>query len=494
MEYNKYRNDRIRKKSAGGRIMAILMILILTLTMLIGCGNQSETVTDSAVAGMEAGNAFQLVEVDPEDLDDTWDSETAEVIQLGGKDVTIREAGTYVLEGTLEDGQVIVAAGEEDLVRLVLNGAVLSSSDSSVIQVDSADKVVLILAEGTENTISDGTGYASEEDTDIPDGAIYSKADLTINGTGSLTVQGNSVDGISGKDDLIITGGNIEVEAVRDTIRGKDSILMKDGNLILKAGDDGLQATNEEDPEKGWISIDGGSIQILKSEEGLEGTSLTINGGELEIQAADDGLNVPNQDGAMVINGGRLTVSAEGDGLDSNGTFSMTGGTVLVYGPVSSGDGALDYDREGTITGGTLLMAGSRGMIQLPGEASTQMVLSVGFDQWQEAGTVIALRDSTGAMLAEFAPEKEFQWILVSTPDMEEGAQVTLSAGGTDTLTTTLSQVITSLDQDGSALQQQRGGMPMGDPAARPEGFQPRPEGAETFDKGTGSPQAPPEQ
>ena len=150
MEYNKYRNDRIRKKSAGGRIMAILMILILTLTMLIGCGNQSETVTDSAVAGMEAGNAFQLVEVDPEDLDDTWDSETAEVIQLGGKDVTIREAGTYVLEGTLEDGQVIVAAGEEDLVRLVLNGAVLSSSDSSVIQVDSADKVVLILAEGTE--------------------------------------------------------------------------------------------------------------------------------------------------------------------------------------------------------------------------------------------------------------------------------------------------------------------------------------------------------
>ena len=494
MEHNKYRNDRIKKKRAGGRIIAILMALILTLTMLIGCGNQSETGTDSAVAGTEAGSAVQLVEVDPEDLDDTWDPETAEVIQLGGKDVTIKEAGTYVLEGTLEDGQVIVAAGEEDLVRLVLNGAVLSSSDSSVIQVDSADKVVLILAEGTENAISDGNGYASEEDTDIPDGAIYSKADLTINGTGSLTVQGNSVDGISGKDDLIITGGNIEVEAVRDAIRGKDSILMKDGNLILKAGDDGLQATNEEDPEKGWISVDGGSIQILKSEEGLEGTSLTINGGDLEIQAADDGLNVPNQDGAMAINGGRLIVSAEGDGLDSNGTFSMTGGTVLVYGPVSSGDGALDYDREGTITGGTLLMAGSRGMIQLPGEASTQMVLSVGFDQWQEAGTVIALRDSTGAMLAEFAPEKEFQWVLVSTPDMEEGSQVTLSAGGTDTLTTTLSQVITSLAQDGSALQQQRGGMPMGDPAARPEGFQPRPEGEERFDKGTGSPQAPPEQ
>jgi len=494
MEHNKYRNDRIKKKSAGGRIIAILMILILTLTMLIGCGNQSGTGTDSAVAGTEAGNAVQLVEVDPEDLDDTWDPETSEVIQLGGKDVTIKEAGTYVLEGTLEDGQVIVAAGDEDLVRLVLNGAVLSSSDSSVIQVDSADKVVLILAEGTENTISDGTGYASEEDMDIPDGAIYSKADLTINGTGSLTVQGNSVDGISGKDDLVITGGNIEVEAVRDTIRGKDSILMKEGNLILKAGDDGLQATNDEDPEKGWISIDGGSIRILKSEEGLEGTSLTINGGELEVRASDDGLNVPDQDGAMVINGGRLIVSAEGDGLDSNGTFSMTGGTVLVYGPVSSGDGALDYDREGTITGGTLLMAGSRGMIQLPGEASTQMVLSVGFDQWQEAGTVIALRDSTGAMLAEFAPEKEFQWVLVSTPDMEEGSQVTLSAGGTDTLTTTLSQVITSLAQDGSALQQQRGGMPMGDPAARTEGFQPRPEGEERFDKGTGSPQAPPEQ
>lgn len=494
MEHNKNKIDRIKKKSAGGRVIAILMILILTLTVLVGCGNQSGTDTDSAVAVTEAGNSVQLVEVDPEDLDDTWDPETAEVIQLGGKDVTIREAGTYVLEGTLEDGQVIVAAGEEDLVRLVLNGAVLSSSDSSVIQVDSADKVVLILAEGTENTISDGIGYASEEDTDIPDAAIYSKADLTINGTGSLTVQGNSVDGISGKDDLIITGGNIEVEAVRDAIRGKDSILMKDGNLILKAGDDGLQATNEEDPEKGWISIDGGSIQILKSEEGLEGASLTINGGELEIHAADDGLNVPDQDGAMVINGGRVTVSAEGDGLDSNGTFSMTGGTVMVYGPVSSGNGALDYDMEGSITGGTLLMAGSRGMIQLPGEASTQMVLSVGFDQFQEAGTVITLRDSAGTMLAEFAPEKEFQWILISTPDMEEGSQVTLSTGGTDTLTTTLSQVITSLSQDGSVLQQQRGGMPKGDPSLRPEGFQPRPEGEEGFDKEMVSSQATPEQ
>ena len=495
MEDNKYRNNRIKEKRAGGKAIAVLMILILTLTMLIGCGNQSGTGTDpAAVSGTESGSPVQLVEVDPEDLDDTWDPETAEAIQLGGKDVTITKAGTYVLEGTLEDGQVIVAAGEEDLVRLVLNGAEISSSDSSVIQVDSADKVVLILAEGTENIISDGTGYAAAEDTDIPDAAIYSKSDLTINGTGSLTVQGNSVDGISGKDDLIITGGNIEVEAVRDAIRGKDSILMKDGNLILKAGDDGLQATNEEDPEKGWISIDGGSVQILKSEEGLEGTSMTINGGELEIQAADDGLNVPNQDGAMVINGGRLTVSAEGDGLDSNGTFSMTGGTVLVYGPVSSGDGALDYDREGTITGGTLLMAGSRGMIQLPGEASTQMVLSVGFDQWQEAGTVVALRDSSGNILTEFAPEKEFQWILISTPEMELESEVTLSVGGSDLLTTTLSQVITSLAQDGSVLQQQRGGMPMGDPAARPEGFQPRPEGEERFDKGTGSPQAPPEQ
>ena len=107
-------------------------------------------------------------------------------------------------------------------------------------------------------------------------------------------------------------------------------------------------------------------------------------------------------------------------------------------------------------------MAGSRGMIQLPGEASTQMVLSVGFDQWQEAGTVIALRDSTGAMLAEFAPEKEFQWILVSTPDMEEGAQVTLSAGGTDTLTTTLSQVITSLAQDGRLFSSREAGCPWG--------------------------------
>lgn len=506
-----------KKKKPVGRAIAILMILILTLTMLIGCGNQSTTGTDPAEArGTTSENSLHLVEVEPEDLDDSWDSETAEAIQLNEKDVTITKAGTYVLEGTLTDGQVIVAAGEEDLVRLVLNGAELFSSDSSVIQVTSADKVVLVLAEGTENMVSDGTGYNTEEDTDIPDAAIYSKSDLTINGEGSLLVKGNCQDGITSKDDLIIAGGNLEVEAVRDAVRGKDSILIKEGNLILKAGDEGLQATNEEDPEKGWISIDGGSleiegdgdgikaegwlqinggsIRILKSEEGLEGASLYINGGELEIKAVDDGLNVPDQAGELVISGGRMILSAEGDGMDSNGTFSMTGGTVLVYGPVSNGDGALDYDREGTITGGTLLMAGSRGMIQLPGEASTQMVLSVGFDQWQEAGTVIALRDSSGNILTEFAPEKEFQWILISTPEMELESEVTLSVGGSDLLTTTLTQTLTSLAQDGSALQQQRGGMPMGDPSARPEGFQPRPKGEEGFDKGAGSPQAPPEQ
>lgn len=518
------------RKKAGGRAIAILMILMMTLSLMTGCINTEGDKTESEEKETGTGNAVHQVEYDPEDLDDSWDPETAVNISLAGNEakvngdgarwtgseLTITEAGTYVLEGTLNDGQVVIEAGEKDLIRLVLNGTNLSSSDSSVIQVDSADKVVLILADGTENTVSDGSGYATEEDSDIPDGAIYSKADLAINGTGFLLVKGNSVDGITGKDDLVIAGGNLEVVAVRDGIRGKDSIAIKDGNITLQAGDEGLQATNDEDSEKGWVSIDGGSIKIkaegdgikaeswlqvnngnikiLKSAEGLEGTSLTINGGELEIHAADDGLNVPDQAGEMVISGGRMIVSAEGDGLDSNGTFSMTGGTVLVYGPLSSGNGALDYDREGSITGGTLLMAGSAGMIQLPGETSTQMVLSVGFDQWQEAGTVIALRDSTGAMLAEFAPEKKFQWILISTPDMEQDSQVTLSAGGRDTLTTTLSQVITSLAQDGSVLQQQRGGMPMGDSSARPEGFQPRPEGEEGFDKGTGRPQAPPEQ
>lgn len=173
-----------------------------------------------------------------------------------GSRATITTAGTYSLTGKLNDGQIVVDTDDEEVVRLILNGVDLRSSTSAPIYIVKAEKVVIYLADGTRNVVSDGEAYILEDaQADEPAAAIYSKADLIIYGNGSLVVNGNYNDGIASKDGLLITSGVITVNAIDDGIRGKDYLVIKDGAITIEAQGDGLKADNTEDAGMGFISI-----------------------------------------------------------------------------------------------------------------------------------------------------------------------------------------------------------------------------------------------
>jgi hypothetical protein len=166
-----------------------------------------------------------------------------EGVTVDGSQATITSAGTYCLSGSLADGQIIVNTEDAEVVRLILNGVDLQSSTSAPIYIVNAEETVIILADTTENTITDGTTYVFEAaDVDEPNAAIFSMSDLTISGNGSLTVKGNFNDGIASKDGLIIASGTITVNSVDDGIRGKDYLVVKDGNITVNAQGDGLKS------------------------------------------------------------------------------------------------------------------------------------------------------------------------------------------------------------------------------------------------------------
>jgi hypothetical protein len=197
------------------------------------------------------------------------------------------------------------------------------------------------------------------------------------------------------------------------------------------------------------MEINGGDINITKSYEGIESSVITINDGNLHILASDDGINVAGgNDGSstngrpgqnnfntssnsyLYINGGYVTVDASGDGLDSNGSIKITNGTVLVNGPTSSGNGALDYDGSFTMTGGFLVAAGSSGMAQAPDQASTQYSAMVTFDSSMSAGTMIHIETDKGEDVLSFTPTKEYQTVVLCSPNLKNGSTYNVYYGG----------------------------------------------------------------
>lgn len=328
--------------------------------------------------------------------DYTWDAASATQITLSGNSITVEgsgatvdsstviitQAGTYVLSGTLDDGQVVIAATKDDTVRLVLNGVTLSSSTSAPIYASKTDKLILILADGTTNTISDATDYVYAEGVDEPDAAIFAKDDLRIGGNGTLVVTGNYRNGIGTKDDLVIDGGTITVTAVNDALRGRDSVTVNAGSLTLTAGNDGIKSNNDEDAAKGWVEINGGTIDITAAFDGIQAeTAMTINDGTINIVAGGGSASAPARSGgksggfggrgqaatttttetsesmkglkastALTLNGGTLTIDTQDDALHTNGDLTINGGTMTL----STGDDGAHADDALLITGGTI--------------------------------------------------------------------------------------------------------------------------------------------
>ena len=191
--------------------------------------------------------------------------------------VTIFKPGTYELSGSLTDGQVYVNCADDGKVILVLNGVSINSETSAGLQIGKCKPgVELTLAEGTENVISCGPGAIPDPEED-PSGAVFSKSDLSIGGTGSLLVRAESGEGIVSKDDLVILSGAITVDAKLHGIKGKDSVEIYDGQLDITAGRDGIKSTNKDSSERGYVAIHGGTISITAGDEPIQVvTGLTI--------------------------------------------------------------------------------------------------------------------------------------------------------------------------------------------------------------------------
>ena len=292
------------------------------------------------------------------DQNGSWDTTGAAVVTLTGDgasvsgngayvydgNVVIAEAGRYVFSGNLEDGSIIVDAHDSSKVWILLDGVEINCSDDACIQVDQADKVFLTLAEGSENTLISGSAYSDTALSDGTDGAIFAHDDLTINGSGSLTVTAQYSHGISANDDLVITGGTITISAADDAIHVNDSIRIKDAAITVTAGDDGLLTTNEV--ENGYLYIESGTLDITASGDGIHTTGdVTVAGGETNISAGDDGIHsdasVFVQSGTILISdcyegiealiidvsGGDVSINCEDDGFNANGGSSdMFGG------------------------------------------------------------------------------------------------------------------------------------------------------------------------
>lgn len=512
--------------------------------------------------------------------------------EADGNRLKIKEAGTYEISGALSNGSIYVNVDNEKEVRLILNGVTIHNDTGAAMFCKKASKVTITLAEGSVNTLSDGTGYVFEDGTDEPDAALYAKHDLVINGSGKLNVTSVYGDAIKGKDSLYILGGDFTVNAADDGIVGRDLLYIGDGTFTVVSASDALKATNDTDAALGNIVIDGGTffltagtdgiqaentiiinggsfsiktgggaesasvkteenffgnrggremfgnggnavttettasakglkavnavtvnggsftldteddalhsnkdmritggefqiisgddgahadesltiegdsiVKITKSYEGLEALTITVSGGELDITAKDDGLNAAGGadgsafgrpgmgtfgggSGEIVINGGSLTVSASGDGLDSNGSITMNGGTVLVYGPTSDGNGVLDYDGSFLLNGGTLLCIGSSGMAQAPANTSGQYSLAAVLTSAAAAGSTIEITVDGNSVLSAEAPNR-FNYIVASTADFTENAAVGILVNGQEAYAGALTEVVTCFGTTG---------------------------------------------
>ena len=304
---------------------------------------------------------------------------------ISGSQVIISAEGIYRLSGTLEDGQIVINAADTDKVQLVLDGVTIHSATSAAIYALEADKVFVTLADGSENTLSNDGSYVAIDDNNI-DAVIFSKTDLTLNGSGSLTIQAQAGHGVVSKDELVVTGGSYTVTSASHGMTGKDSVAIAGGVFTITSGKDGIHAENTEDTTLGALYIAGGSYTIHAQGDAISASgTLQIDGGAFELTTGEGSASVEMSTGDNLTAGGlgrsatistQETTTTETDtisqkGIKGESTYTINGGTftinsaddclhaggamVIAAGEfnLSSGDDAVHCDDALTIQSGT---------------------------------------------------------------------------------------------------------------------------------------------
>lgn len=410
----KYLMDRRRalrrKIKMSKRIKRTALTSILCIALLLaGCGGGaapsaevtaavSETVSTPLAATVETMDTGALFST--RDMDASYDESAAVSIRLNGDsalcsssavaidggEITLLAEGVYILSGTLTEGQVVVDAGDGDKVQIVLSGADITSAASAAIYCREADKVFLTLAAGTENSLTNGGSFQPVDDSNI-DAVVFSKTDLTLNGSGSLTVTSPGGHGIVSKDELTITGGSYTLTAARHGLTCKDSVAIAGGNFTITSGSDGIHAENADDAAKGFLCIADGSFTIDAQGDAISASSqLQIDGGSFALTAgggsasatmkAGDTMQRPGfrdfsaadavaaadatedtasckgikADGALTVSGGSFDLDTADDAVHSGADVAITGGEWTIR----TGDDGIHADAAVLIQAGNL--------------------------------------------------------------------------------------------------------------------------------------------
>lgn len=322
--------------------------------------------------------------------------------------VTITAGGTYQIDGTLNEGQIRVNAADTDKVSIILNGVNVTCSTNAPVYVVNADKTVITLAEGTENILNDSDVYTDAE----ADSTIYSKDDLTINGSGSLTVNSNYLYSITSNDDLKINGGSItvnhnSVDPEGAAVKGKKSVVIKNGKLKVtcaadetETGADGI-ISNESAEGTGYIEISGGTVNV------------NAKGGDA----------VKSKKNYVSITGGKVTLKSETDAIQA-GTEINISDTAEVYAyakrSLTAGEGY-----KANITGGSVVATSNTELADTSGITVNSMLLK--FTEKQDKSEIIIKKN--GESVYSITPDKKYTYALVVNPALENGTYNVFTGG-----------------------------------------------------------------
>lgn len=384
----------------------IVIFLIITFIILSGCSKTEVTKTENnQTVNAEKTDTITTVDTSQmftdRDMEVGYDDQTSAKIELSGASasstsdaveisesaITITDQGTYIVSGTLNDGIIIVKADDTDKVQLVLNNAEITSSTSAAIYILSADKVFITTASKTNNTLSNGGEYIAIDDNNI-DAVIFSKSDLTLNGTGSLVIKAAAGHGIVSKDDLVFTSGTYDIDALSHGLSGKDSVRIANGNYTINSGKDGIHAENADDTSLGFLYISGGSFKITAQGDGMSAAAyMQLDDGEYVIESGGGAANgkiksdtdsfgmghfssaindySSTQDDTsvksikastnLIINSGTFNMDSADDALHSNGNLSIAGGSFEIV----CADDAIHADSAVSISAGNINIAQS---------------------------------------------------------------------------------------------------------------------------------------
>ncbi|MBD8943243.1 MAG: carbohydrate-binding domain-containing protein [Clostridiales bacterium] len=378
-------------------LISIICISVLSVSVVLsGCQSKSSSKNNSEVSNQTSTldedetdtSNISKFEIDPDytvdELD--YDYDEAEVVaitlngdnisckssdvKIDGSTITIQKAGTYLLSGTLTDGNIIVDSDDKENVRLIFNGVEISNSTTTPLFIKNAEKTIVTLVDGTENTLSDSENYIlDDENNNEPNGTIFSKDDLVINGLGSLTINANYNHGIQSKNLLKIISGNIDIISNGDSIIGKDGVIVKEAVINIESQEDGIKATKVEE-NKGYIYLDNPEITIKAKKDGIQAvTCLYVKDGKYNIETGETNENSQsNSDTStdysrkgmkagvdITIENGEYTIDSEDDGIHSNNSITVNAGTVNI----ASKDDGVHADTELTINNGDIKVSES---------------------------------------------------------------------------------------------------------------------------------------